>query len=207
MGILGGHQAIHTSCWDEGYAIPTEDSARLALRTQQILGYESGLCNTVDPLAGSYYVESLTSEIEKTASEYLKKIDDMGGMLKAIENGFVFREIQDSAVKYQKQIDSGEKIVVGLNKFVMEEKDVEEHDIFEFDPEVEKLQREKLATVKTKRNEKEVGASLQALEKAIDQDENLMPSIIEAVKSYATIGEICNVMREKWGEFQPSTYI
>jgi methylmalonyl-CoA mutase N-terminal domain/subunit len=207
MGILGGHQAIHTSCWDEGYAIPTEDSARLALRTQQILANESGLCNTVDPLAGSYYVESLTSEIEKRASEYLKKIDDMGGMLKAIENGFVFREIQDSAVKYQKQINSGEKVVVGLNKFVMEEEDVAEHDIFEFDPEVEKLQKEKLAAVKARRSSKEVRSALEDLGKAIDRDENLMPSIIKAVKSYATIGEICDVMREKWGEFQPSTYI
>jgi methylmalonyl-CoA mutase N-terminal domain/subunit len=207
MGILGGHQAIHTSCWDEGYAIPTEDSARLALRTQQILAYESGLCNTVDPLAGSYYVESLTSEIEKRASQYLKKIDDMGGMLKAIENGFVFREIQDSAVKYQKQINSGEKVVVGLNKFVMEEEDVAEHDIFEFDPEVEKLQKEKLAAVKARRSSKEVRSALEDLGKAIDRDENLMPSIIKAVKSYATTGEICNVMREKWGEFQPSIYI
>lgn len=207
MGILGGHQAIHTSCWDEGFAIPTEDSARLALRTQQILGYESGLCNTVDPLAGSYYVESLTSEIEKRASQYLKKIDDMGGMLKAIENGFVFREIQDSAVKYQKQINSGEKVVVGLNKFVMEEEDVAEHDIFEFDPEVEKLQKEKLAAIKARRSSKEVRSALEDLGKAIDHDENLMPSIIKAVKSYATIGEICDVMREKWGEFQPSTYI
>jgi methylmalonyl-CoA mutase N-terminal domain/subunit len=207
MGILGGHQAIHTSCWDEGYAIPTEDSARLALRTQQILGYESGLCNTVDPLAGSYYVESLTSEIEKRASQYLKKIDDMGGMLKAIENGFVFREIQDSAVKYQKQINSGEKVVVGLNKFVMEEEDMAEHDIFEFDPEVEKLQKEKLAAIKARRSSKEVRSALEHLGKAIDRDENLMPSIIKTVKSYATIGEICDVMREKWGEFQPSTYI
>lgn len=207
MGILGGHQAIHTSCWDEGFAIPTEDSARLALRTQQILGYESGLCNTVDPLAGSYYVESLTSEIEKRASQYLKKIDDMGGMLKAIENGFVFREIQDSAVKYQKQINSGEKVVVGLNKFVMEEEDMAEHDIFEFDPEVGKLQKEKLAAIKAKRSSKEVRSALEDLGKAIDHDENLMPSIIKAVKSYATIGEICDVMREKWGEFQPSTYI
>ncbi len=206
MGILGGHQAIHTSCWDEGYAIPTEDSARLALRTQQILAYESGLCNTVDPLAGSYYVESLTNEIEKRASEYLKKIDEMGGMLEAIQNGYVFREIQDSAMNYQRQLESGEKVIVGLNKFVMEE-EVEEPNLFEYDPEGEKVQKEKLAAVRATRNKEVVRSALQALSNAIDREENLMPFIIEAVKSYATVGEICDVMREKWGEFQPSTYL
>ena len=207
MGILGGHQAIHTSCWDEGYAIPTEDSARLALRTQQILGYESGLCNTIDPLAGSYYVETLTSEIEKRASAYLKKIDNMGGMLEAIQNGYVVREIQESAVQYQKQVNSGEKVIVGLNKFVMEEEDVEEQDIFAFDPQIERVQKEKLTAIKTKRNHREVGSSLEGLGKAIDKDENLMPAIMKAVKCYATIGEICTVMREKWGEFKAPTYI
>ena len=208
MGALGGHQAIHTACWDEGYAIPTEDSARIALRTQQILAHESGLCNTIDPLAGSYYVESLTNEIEKRASEYLKKIDDMGGMLKAIENGFVFREIQESSVQFQKQIDSSEKVIVGLNQFVMpDEEDLEEQDVFEADPKVEGLQKEKLAGVKARRNDDAVTSALRGLEKAVDQDENLMPCIIEAVKCYATIGEICDVMREKWGEFKASTYI
>jgi methylmalonyl-CoA mutase N-terminal domain/subunit len=208
MGILGGHQAIHTSCWDEGYAIPTEDSARLALRTQQILGYESGLTKTIDPLAGSYYVEALTDEIEKRASEVLKKIDHMGGMLKAIENGFVFREIQESSVEFQRQVDSGEKVIVGLNKFVMpEEEDLEEQDIFESDPKVESIQKEKLTQVKSKRNDKEVRLALRELDDAIDRDENLMPHIIDAVKRYVTLGEICQVMREKWGEFEPTTYI
>lgn len=208
MGIMGGHQAIHTACWDEGYALPTEDSARIALRTQQILAYESGLCNTIDPLAGSYYVESLTNEIEKRASECLKKIDDMGGMLAAIDNGFVFREIQESSVKSQKQVESGEKVIVGLNKFVMpEEEGVEEQDIFEADEKVEGIQKEKLASVKAKRNGEEVRKSLVKLENAIDRDENLMPVIIEAVKSYATVGEICGVMRKKWGEFKAPTYI
>jgi methylmalonyl-CoA mutase N-terminal domain/subunit len=208
MGILGGHQAIHTSCWDEGYAIPTEDSARLALRTQQILGYESGLTKTIDPLAGSYYVEALTDEIEKRASEVLKKIDHMGGMLKAIENGFVFREIQESSVEFQRQVDSGEKVIVGLNKFVMpEEEDLEEQDIFESDPKVESIQKEKLTQVKSKRNDKEVRLALRELDDAIDRDENLMHHIIDAVKRYVTLGEICQVMRGKWGEFEPTTYI
>ncbi|OGP94299.1 MAG: methylmalonyl-CoA mutase [Deltaproteobacteria bacterium RBG_16_47_11] len=207
MGILGGHQAIHTACWDEGYAIPTEASARLALRTQQILAYESGLCNTTDPLAGSYYVESLTNEIEKRASEYLKKIEEMGGMLKAIENGFVYREIQESSVQSQKQIDGGKKVIVGLNKFDEWEEDFEEHDIFEFNPEVEVTQKKKLSEVKAKRNEQTVGSALREIDKAIDRNENLMPPIIEAVRCYTTLGEICSVMREKWGEFRSPNFI
>ena len=208
MGVLGGHQAIHTACWDEGYAIPTEDSARLALRTQQILAHESGLCNTVDPLAGSYYVEALTDEIEKRTSEYLKKIDEMGGMLKAIENGFVFREIQESSVEFQRKVDSGEKVIVGLNKFVMpDEEDVEEQNIFEYDQRIEKVQQEKLAQVKAKRDTEQVNQALRELGNAIDQDENLMPHIIAAVQCYASLGEICGVMREKWGEYSPPIYI
>lgn len=208
MGILGGDQAIHTACWDEGYAIPSEDSARLALRTQQVLAHESGVCNTIDPLAGSYYVESLTNEIEERTVEYLKKIDDMGGMLGAIDNGFVFKEIQESNVSFQKRLNSGEKAVVGLNKFIMpEEEDVEEQEIFEVDAGVEKIQLGKLADLKAKRDDKEVREALTELGNAIDQDENLMPHIIESVKAYATIGEICGIMRDKWGEFKAPTYI
>jgi len=208
MGILGGHQAIHTSCWDEGYAIPTEESARIALRTQQILAYENGLTKTIDPLAGSYYVERLTNEIENRASEYLNKIDQMGGMLKAIENGFVFQEIQESSVQFQREVDNGEKVFVGLNRFTIpEEEDFEEQDIFETDPAVERLQREKLAKVKAERNREAVQSALHRLEEAIDGEENLMPVIIGAVKQYVTVGEICQVMRNKWGEFSPTTYV
>jgi len=208
MGILGGHQAIHTACWDEGYAIPTEASARLALRTQQILAHECGLCDTIDPLAGSYYVEHLTDEIERQASEYLKKIDDMGGILAAIQNGFVYKEIQRSSVELQRRIDSGEKTIVGLNKFTMEDEEgFEEKDIFEFDPHAEILQKEKLASVKARRNGEEVTHALRSLAEAIDRNENLMPTIIHAVKQYASLGEICGVMREKWGEFRSPTYI
>ena len=208
MGILGGDQAIHTACWDEGYAIPSEDAAKIALRTQQILAYECGLTNTIDPLAGSYYVESLTTEIEKRASEYLEKLDGMGGMLGAIENGFVYKEIQESSVKFQERVDRGERVIVGLNKFAMsEEKDLGEEDIFEVDAGVEAAQKGKLSAVKAERKEGEVKDALKALERAIDQNENLMPRIIEAVKCYATIGEICGVMREKWGEFKAPTYV
>jgi len=208
MGVLGGHQAIHTSCWDEGYAIPTEESARIALRTQQILAYENGLTKTIDPLAGSYYVESLTGEIEKRAAAYLDKIDRMGGMLKAIENGFIFQEIQESSVQFQKEVDRGEKVFVGLNRFTIpEQEDFEEQDIFETDPAVERLQKEKLAEVKAGRNPEAVRSALIELSKAVDREENLMPVIIEAVKRYVTVGEICQVMRDKWGEFSPTTYV
>lgn len=208
MGILGGHQAIHTACWDEAYAIPTEQSAMLALRTQQILAYESGLCNTIDPLAGSYYVEALTMEIEGQTWEYLGRIDEMGGMLAAIENGFVLREIQESSIDFQRQVQSGKKIVVGLNKFVTPEDDrVQAGDLFHFDTRVESLQREKLAAVKARRDARELARVLGDLETAINQGSNLMPFIIEAVRCYASVGEICGVMRRLWGDYRPPVCI
>ena len=177
-------------------------------QAQQILAHECGLCNTIDPLAGSYYVESLTSEIEKRASEYLKQIDAVGGMLRAIENGFVFKEIQESSVKFQQRVDSGDRVIVGLNKYSMpDENDLTEPDIFEIDPKVEDIQKKKSAEVKAHRTVEDVDKSLDHLQQAIDNNENLMPYIIAAVKSYATIGEICGIMRNKWGEFQASTYV
>jgi len=208
MGILGGNQAIHTACWDEGYAIPSEDSATTALRTQQILAHECGLANTIDPLAGSYYVESLTNEIEKRTGAYLEKIDAMGGMLGAIENGFVFKEIQESSVRFQKRVDSGERVIVGLNKFAMPaDSDLGDREIFEIDAGVEATQKQKIAQIKSQRNSDDVRKRLADLELDIDEGKNLMPAILAAVKSYASIGEICGIMRQKWGEFQASTYI
>jgi len=208
MGILGGNQAIHTACWDEGYALPSEDSARIALRTQQILAHECGLGNTIDPLAGSYFLESLTNEIERQAAAYLQRIDAMGGMLGAIENGFVFKEIQDSSVKFQKRVECGERVIVGLNKYGMPSEDgVEDQEIFAIDDSVEGTQKQKVTGIRARRKTEDVQKQLAGLEQAIDKNENLMPHIIEAVKSYATIGEICGVMREKWGEFQASTYV
>jgi methylmalonyl-CoA mutase N-terminal domain/subunit len=208
MGILGGNQAIHTACWDEGYALPSEDSARIALRTQQILAHECGLGNTIDPLAGSYFLESLTNEIERQAAAYLQKIDAMGGMLGAIDNGFVFKEIQDSSVKFQQRVESGERVIVGLNKYGMpSEEELEDQEIFAIDESVEATQKQKVADIRARRKAEDVQRQLAGLGQAIDKEENLMPHIIEAVKSYATIGEICGVMREKWGEFQASTYI
>ncbi len=208
MGILGGHQAIHTACWDEGFTLPSEDSARLALRTQQILAHECGLCNTIDPLAGSYFVESLTNEIESRAIAYIDKIDAIGGMLGAIESGFVHREIQESSVAFQKRVETGERLIVGLNAFESdEENQTTAEDLFEVDDNVEAIQTEKLAALKKRRDADKVKHALEALSLAVERNENLMPSIIEAVKVYATVGEICNVLRERWGEYKAPTYI
>lgn len=206
MGILGGHQAIHTACWDEGYAIPSEDSARVALRTQQILAHECGLCNTIDPLGGSYYVESLTTEIEKRTMEYLDKIDEMGGMIGAIESGFAYQELQKSSVEFQKKVDSGERVIVGLNKYVMEEEPPTE-DIFEVDNDMEVTQKEKLAALRARRDNAAVNQALESLNSAIKSGENLMPHLVDAVKAYATIGEICKVMRKQYGEHKSPTLI
>ncbi len=205
MGILGGHQAIHTASWDEGHALPTEEASKLALRTQQILAHESGLGNTIDPLAGSYYVESLTREIEERATKYLQEIEDRGGMLNAIESGYIAQEIQKSSIRLQAEIDCGEKIIVGQNKFVEEEEEALEQDFFEIDPKFEERQKIKLAQIKAKRDSAAVQMALADLKNAIEREENLMPNLIKAVKCYATIGEICAVMRSKWGEFQAST--
>ncbi len=208
MGILGGHQAIHTACWDEGFSLPSEDSARLALRTQQILAHECGLCNTVDPLAGSYFVESLTNEIESRAAAYIEKIDALGGMLSAIESGFVHREIQEASVAFQKRVENGDRLIVGLNAFEQEaESQAVDQDLFEVDESVEDTQVRKLVALKQRRDAEAVHRSLETLSRAVEHNENLMPSIIDAVKVYATVGEICNVMREHWGEYNAPTYI
>ena len=202
MGILGGHQAIHTACWDEGFALPSEDSARLALRTQQVLAHECGLCNTVDPLAGSYYVESLTNEIESRAAAYIEKIDSLGGMLRAVESGFIHREIQEASVAFQRRVEAGERLIVGLNAFEMEEEAASAApDLFEVDDDVAAIQSEKVAALRKHRDPGGVARTLDALEGAIQKDQNLMAFIIEAVKAYATVGEICRVMPNQWGEY------
>ena len=202
MGVLGGHQAIHTACWDEGFALPSQDAATIALRTQQILAYESGVANTVDPLAGSYYVESLTDEIERRAESYLREIDAMGGMLRAIESGYIAREIQAAAVRHQKAVDSGEKVIVGLNKFQSGEAGESPAELFEMDPEVEAKQKNNLAAVKRRRSQSDVNQALTQLEQTISRNENVMPAVLDAVKAYATLGEICGVMRSRWGEYR-----
>ena len=203
--VLGGTQSLHTNSRDEALALPTEESVRIALRTQQIVAYESGITDTVDPLAGSYYIESLTNKIEEEAMKYIEKIDELGGAPKAIAKGFIQKEIQDSAYKYQMDIESNKKIVVGVNKFQMEE---EHHkNILRVDPEVERLQKEKLSALKSERDNEKVESTLEALKKAAQTEENTMPYILEAVKAYATLGEICDVLRDVFGEYEQSVIL
>ena len=198
--VLGGTQSLHTNSRDEALALPSEKAAKIALRTQQILAYESGVTETVDPLAGSYYVESLTDEIEERAMAYIRTIDELGGVQKAIEKNFMQKEIQDSAYAYQKEIESGDRIVVGVNKFQMEE-DLAS-DLLYVDPQVEENQKEKLSKLKASRDNAEVKTVLESIRAAARTDENLMPHIISAVEAYATIGEICGVLREEFGEYK-----
>ncbi len=203
--VLGGTQSLHTNSRDEALALPTEESVRIALRTQQIVAHESGVTETIDPLAGSYYVENLTDRIEKEAMNYIKRIDELGGAPKAIEKGYIQKEIQNSAYNYQMEVESEERIVVGVNKFQIEEQ--EHKDILKVDPEVERLQREKLKRLKEERDNKEVENRLEELKNAAGTDKNLMPYILEAVKVYATLGEICGVLREVFGEYQQSVIL
>lgn len=203
--VLGGTQSLHTNSRDEALALPTEESVRIALRTQQIIAYESGVAETVDPLAGSYYIESLTDKIEKEAMAYIEKIDKLGGAPAAIEAGYIQQEIQESAYRYQQEVESGERIVVGVNKFQIEEPP--RKDILKVDPAVEKFQKEKLAAVKANRNSQKVADTLAALRSAARSDANLMPPILDAVRAYATLGEICGVLREEFGEYKPSVIL
>lgn len=198
--VMGGTQSLHTNSRDEALALPTEQSVTIALRTQQIIAEESGVTNTVDPLAGSYYVESLTDQIEKMAMEYIQKIDDMGGVTKSIESGYIQKEIQDSSYKYQQSIEKKDRILVGVNKYTMEEKTKGE--LLRVNPAVEAKQKEKLKIVKAERSNEKVKIKLNDIREAAKNGTNLMPPIIEAVKEYATIGEICNVMREVFGEYK-----
>lgn len=203
--VLGGTQSLHTNSKDEALALPTEESVRIALRTQQIVGYESGVAETIDPLAGSYYVESLTDAIEKQAMEYIEKIDKLGGAPKAIEKGYVQQEIQESAYNYQKEIESGDRIVVGMNKFQIKEQAPK--GLLKVDPSVGELQKQKLVSLRSERDNNKVEETLQALRKAAEGDDNLMPFILEAVRAYATLGEICGVLREVFGEYQQSVIL
>lgn len=203
--VLGGTQSLHTNSKDEALALPTEDSVRVALRTQQIVGYESGAADTIDPLAGSYYVESLTNKIEKEAIELIEKIDELGGAPSAIEKGFIQQEIMDSAYKYQKEIEKNEKIIVGVNKFQVEEEPPK--GLLRVDPKVGVRQKGKIEALKEKRDNKKVKESLEKLRKACDGNENIMPFILDAVECYATLGEICGVMRDEFGEYKQTVMI
>jgi methylmalonyl-CoA mutase, N-terminal domain len=203
--ILGGTQSLHTNAMDEALALPTEQSARLALRTQQVIAHESGVADTADPLAGSYAIEELTDEIESRASDYLQKIDALGGMLRAIELGYVQREIQESAYRYQRAIETNDSIVVGVNRYRVEEETTVP--ILRVDPAVEQAQIERVRALRERRDSVAVEAALGRLESAARGTENLLPRILEAVEAYATVGEISNRLRKVWGEYRESSTV
>ena len=199
--IMGGTQSLHTNSKDEAMALPTEDAVRVALRTQQIVAYESGLADVVDPLAGSYFIEALTNQIEDECWDYIKKIDDMGGAAAAIEKGYIQREIQESAYKWQMEVETKKRIIVGVNQFQIKEKPVE--GLLRVDASVGELQTKKLAQLRATRDNAAVNTALAALKTAAQEETtNLMPLILDAVKTYATLGEICGVLRDVFGEYK-----
>ncbi len=203
--VLGGTQSLHTNSYDEALALPTEQAARIALRTQQVIAYESGAAQTVDPLAGSYYIEALTNEIEKRAAEYLGKIETMGGMLKAIERGFVQQEIQNAAYQYQQAVDREDAVVVGVNRFeVVEEKAIP---IQKIDPALESKQIERVRSLRARRDASRWKGALAKVEQAARSGENVMPRILEAVEAHATVGEISDAMRRVFGEYREAVVI
>ncbi|WP_423997510.1 acyl-CoA mutase large subunit family protein [Halorubrum trapanicum] len=199
--VLGGTQSLHTNGKDEALALPTEKSVRTALRTQQILAHESGAADTIDPLAGSYYVENLTDGIEEEAFEILAEVDRRGGMLEAVESGWVQRQIQDVAFERQQEIEEGERIIVGVNEFEVDEEP--EMDLEEVDPDQEQNQRDRLNGVKAERDDDAVDDALAGLREAAQGSDNVMPHIIDAVKAYATVQEISDVLRDEFGEYKP----
>jgi methylmalonyl-CoA mutase N-terminal domain/subunit len=198
--VLGGTQSLHTNSKDEAHSLPTEESVRTALRTQQVLAHESGVADTIDPLAGSYYIESLTDKIERDALALIDKIEESGGVVKCIEDGFIQRQIENSAYQYQMEIERGERIIVGTNKFQIEEE--QKPPLLRVKPEVERIQVTGLTEVKNNRNNELVKNYLARLETAAQGDDNLMPFIYDCVKEYATLGEICNVLRKVFGEYK-----
>ena len=198
--VLGGTQSLHTNSMDEALALPTEEAVRVALRTQQVLAHESGVANTIDPLAGSYYIEALTNEMEDEAYKYFEKVEALGGVVKAIEKGFFQKEIADASYRYQKEIESGERTIVGVNDYILEGEEVT-IPVLKIDPEVERRQIERTQKIRRTRDNKKVEDALDGLRKASEGNENVMPHIVKAVREYATIGEIFEVWRELWGEW------
>ncbi len=198
--VLGGTQSLHTNAWDEALALPSEESALLALRTQQTIAYETGVTDTVDPLGGSYAVEKLTEDLEKAVWDYIDQIDELGGAVRAIELGFQQREIQASAYRYQMEIEHQQRIIVGINKFQIKQDPPQ--GLLRINPQVEQEQKKKLAAVYRKRNQAVVEKSLIELEKAAQSTENLMPYLLDCVREYTTLGEICDVLRKVFGEYR-----
>ena len=197
--VLGGTQSLHTNGYDEALSLPTEAAAKIALRTQQIIAFESGVTDTVDPLAGSYFIEALTDEIEAAATIYIDKIEAMGGSVNAIENGYIQQEIANAAYQYQKEVESGERVIVGVNKFTQKEESFDE--VFNIDESIRTIQINKLKKLKAERNNLAVEQALLNLKNAANGTENLMPFILLAVEEYATLGEIANCLREVFGEY------
>jgi methylmalonyl-CoA mutase, N-terminal domain len=202
--VLGGTQSLHTNSRDEALGLPTEESALLALRTQQIIAAETGVTNTVDPLGGSYYIESLTNQIEAGAQDYIARIDAKGGMIRAIEQGFVQSEVQNAAYEFQKQVESGERVIVGVNRFQSEEAPMP---VLRVDPALEREQVERLRAVRARRDSAAASAGIAAVEQAAASGENLMPRILAAVEARATVGEICDAMRRVFGEYRESVVV
>jgi methylmalonyl-CoA mutase N-terminal domain/subunit len=211
--VLGGTQSLHTDAYDEALALPTEEAARIGLRTQQIIAYETGVVNTIDPLAGSYFVERQTLDMEKGAFDYFEKLDQMGGMVKAIERGYPQKEIAEASYQFQRAAEAREKVIVGANEFTIEE---EPPQILYIDESVRHQQTDKLKALKARRDNDEVRRRLEALKKAASQepmvksdgsisDANTMPFIIEAVRAYATIGEICDALRDVYGTYEETS--
>ncbi len=201
--VLGGTQSLHTNSRDEALSLPTEEAVQIALRTQQIIAHESGVADSIDPLAGSYLVESWTDEIEKRATTYIETIDAMGGALKAIEQGYVQREIQESAYRWQLAVDSCDKTVVGVNRFRVEEEQT--LNLLRVNPEVGARQAARLHALRERRDNETVSKTLSRLSLGARNDDNLVPLILQAVESYATLGEICAVLRESFGEYRAHT--
>jgi len=203
--VLGGTQSLHTNAMDEALALPTEQAARVALRTQQVIAYESGVAETADPLAGSFAIEELTTQIEERAKIYLEKIEALGGMLRAIESGYVQREIQESAYKYQQAIETEEAVVVGVNRFRTE--DDSEIQTLRIDAAIEQQQIERLRALRARRDSAKAEAALMSLQTAAQGTENVLPRILECVEALVTVGEISNRLRKVWGEYRETTSV
>jgi methylmalonyl-CoA mutase N-terminal domain/subunit len=200
--VLGGAQSLHTNSMDEALALPSEQSARVALRTQQLIAYESGVADTVDPLGGSYYIESLTDEIERRAAELIRKIDEMGGAVAAVESGYIQQEIQESSYVHQKQVESGDRVVVGMNRFQI--KETRDQELLHVDPAVRDVQSRRIAELRGSRDTQKAQSSLERLRKTAAGEGNLMIPILDCVRSLCTLGEICDCMREVFGEYKPA---
>jgi methylmalonyl-CoA mutase N-terminal domain/subunit len=202
---LGGCQSLHTNSYDEALCLPTQEAVTVALRTQQVVAEESGAALSIDPLAGSYYVEAMTDKIEAEIDEYIKKIDSMGGTLVAIEQGYIQKEIQNSAYRFQQEIESGDRVYVGINKYTMEEPPPA--NLLKVDMKIGEIEAEKLKKFRDQRDQGKCDAALNKLKEVSQTDENVIPAVIEAVKAKATIGEVCDVWRDIYGEYRPKEFV